>query len=550
MLQRLRIKNYALIQDLDVTWQNGFSTITGETGAGKSIMLGAIQLLMGQRADLSVLRNKDQKCVIEAEFNLENNRFKQFFQEAELDYDSQCIIRRELSPTGKSRSFVNDTPVTLNILKPIGQGLIDVHSQHQNMLLSQEDFQMQVLDEYANNEKARKDYSLAFADYSRCKKQLSKVREEESKFQGESDYKTFIHNELLEATLESKSELDELEDELKILASADDIQQLFTEVNQLSESEFGLEAQVNQLSSLTKQLLQKSDSFESFAQRAESLKIELQDLLSELQSKSDSIESDPARLEVVSERISLFNRLLTKHQKQSLEELIELRDQLAEELEFAFDAEHQIKKLEKELQALEEALSASAKALRKTRETAAIPLSGTILGLLNKLGMNQASLKISIEPTDFRSSGADEVRFLFSANKGMPQQELGKIASGGEMARIMLALKWVLCQHKQLPTIIFDEIDTGVSGEIASQMASLMQEMSEYTQVISITHLANIACRGKLQYKVEKNHDAELTETQMRLLSAEERIYELAEMMGGKDPGEQVLASAKALLNS
>lgn len=551
MLKRLKIQNYALIQDLNVNWQPGFSTITGETGAGKSIMLGALQLLMGQRADLSVLRDSESKCVIEAEFNLSRKQIKELFEQEDLDYEVDTIIRREITPSGKSRSFVNDSPVNLSALKALGSELLDIHSQHQNLLLASADFQLQVLDQFAGLSQALDAYKKLYKDFKKAEKELAQLKDEQAQFQKEADYTQFLFQELNDLKLEDPEELNELEAEFNLLSNAEAIQQHIAEAQQLGTHEIhGIESQLSAFEKAVKEAGLKWEKLESFGSRAESLRIEFQDLLAELERQAEDVEANPLRLEEVTERISAMNALLVKHKAQDIAELIQIRERLSSDLSGAFEAESRIQQLESDLAALKNKLEKEAGTLSNQRQAKTKDLEKQVLELLNQLGMSEAQFKVQMERRDFTETGIDELSYLFTANKGMQPSNLVKVASGGEMARIMLALKWILAQHKNMPTIIFDEIDTGVSGEVAAQMAQLMSEMSRKTQVISITHLANIASRGAIQYKVEKEHGEDRTHTRMRELSADERIVELAEMIGGRNPGEHALASAKALLKS
>lgn len=551
MLKQLYIQNYTLIDKLDISFANGFSVITGETGAGKSIMLGAIALLLGQRADSKAIRQGASKCVIEATFGLDNPAAASLLKDFDEESDAQeCIIRRELMASGKSRAFINDSPAPLTVLKELGELLLDVHSQHKNLLLNQADFQLNVLDTLAHNEQQRKEYQLTYQAYRQKQKELQEAIETAQQNQAEEDYLNFQFKQLDEARLEP-GEQEELEEEQDMLTHAEDIKQALFECNGLLQND--QQGTIGQLRSVLSTLNSLSDMYpksREWAERVESTYIELKDIADELEQEEERVEFNPQRLELVNDRLDTLYSLQKKHGKQSVEELIALRDELATKLERIGNSDEHIAQLKAEVQRLAKDLNAKAKILTDQRKKSAGTVEKEMKARLIPLGMPNVQFvveqSIMKEPT---ANGVDKVRFLFSANKGNTPQELSQVASGGEIARVMLSLKALIAGSMQLPTIIFDEIDTGVSGQIAEKMALIMKEMGDNErQVISITHLPQIAAKGSVHYKVYKDDNDEITTSHMKQLGNEERIEEIAHMVSGAELTEAALNNARELL--
>lgn len=551
MLKQLYIQNYTLIDKLDISFANGFSVITGETGAGKSIMLGAIALLLGQRADSKVIRQGATKCVVEATFGLDNPAAVTLLKDFDEECDVQeCIIRRELMASGKSRAFINDSPAPLTVLKQLGELLLDVHSQHKNLLLNQADFQLEVLDTLAHNELQRKEYLLTYQNYRQKQRELQNAIETAQQNQAEEDYLNFQFQQLDEARLEP-GEQEELEEEQDMLTHAEDIKQALFECNGLLQND--QQGTIGQLRMVLGTLNSLSDMYpksREWAERVESTYIELKDIADELEQEEERVEFNPQRLELVNDRLDTLYSLQKKHGKQSVEELITLRDELAAKLECIGNSDEHIAQLKAEVLKLGKELNAKAKVLTEQRKKSAVIVEKEMKARLIPLGMPNVQFVVELnvlkEPT---STGTDKVRFLFSANKGNTPQELSQVASGGEIARVMLSLKALIAGSVQLPTIIFDEIDTGVSGQIAEKMAMIMKEMGDnQRQVISITHLPQIAAKGSVHYKVYKDDNDEITTSHMKQLGEEERVEEIAHMVSGSELTEAALNNARELL--
>lgn len=551
MLKQLYIQNYTLIDKLDISFANGFSVITGETGAGKSIMLGAIALLLGQRADSKVIRQGATKCVVEATFGLDNPAAVTLLKDFDEECDVQeCIIRRELMASGKSRAFINDSPAPLTVLKQLGELLLDVHSQHKNLLLNQADFQLEVLDTLAHNELQRKEYLLTYQTYRQKQRELQNAIETAQQNQAEEDYLNFQFQQLDEARLEP-GEQEELEEEQDMLTHAEDIKQALFECNGLLQND--QQGTIGQLRMVLGTLNSLSDMYpksREWAERVESTYIELKDIADELEQEEERVEFNPQRLELVNDRLDTLYSLQKKHGKQSVEELITLRDELAAKLECIGNSDEHIAQLKAEVLKLGKELNDKAKVLTEQRKKSAVIVEKEMKARLIPLGMPNVQFVVELnvlkEPT---STGTDKVRFLFSANKGNTTQELSQVASGGEIARVMLSLKALIAGSVQLPTIIFDEIDTGVSGQIAEKMAMIMKEMGDnQRQVISITHLPQIAAKGSVHYKVYKDDNEEITTSHMKQLGEEERVEEIAHMVSGSELTEAALNNARELL--
>ncbi|MCQ2195936.1 MAG: DNA repair protein RecN [Bacteroidaceae bacterium] len=553
MLQHLYIQNYALIEELDIDIEQGFSVITGETGAGKSILLGAIGLLIGQRADIKSIRQGAQKCIIEATFNICNYNLKDLFDEIDIEYDpTECIIRRELSANGKSRAFINDTPAGVNALKTLGDHLIDIHSQHQNLLLGKEDFQLNVLDLLAHNQEDKEKYASLYAAYKDTKKALEDAKEASEKVQSEQDYLTFQLEQLTEANLQ-EGEDEELEKEQQTLEHAEEIKTALFQAKDILNADGNSVIQAirtaqNRLEGIAHVFTEASE----LASRLESCRIELKDVASEVEGEAEDIEYNPARQAFVEERLSLIYELERKHHVESVEQLINLTQELQEKLDGINHSEENILKLEAKLKELENKTMEQALRLSKQRSKAATEVEKAMCEKLIPLGIANVQFKVDIEKRDtFDATGIDKVTYLFSANKNGALQPISQVASGGEIARVMLSLKALISSAASLPTIIFDEIDTGVSGHIAERMALIMKEMGEEhgRQVISITHLPQIAAMGKNHYRVYKEDNDDATNSHIVQLSVEERIEEIAKMMSGSTLTEAALSNAKTLLS-
>ncbi len=550
MLQHLSIKNYALIDTLELELSKGLSVITGETGAGKSIILGALNLVLGKRADLKVLKDDSSKCVVEATFLLNEKENRAFFIENDLDFEKQTIIRREILPSGKSRAFINDTPVNLNVVNELANKVIDVHSQHQNLLLSDNQYQLRLLDSFAKNEKELADYQKEYTDFKELTKKIDELEHIAQNEAGDSDYLSFLLNELEEARL-IPDEQQSIEDELSILEHAEEIQSNLATIIKLSEDTegAGVRPVLLTISNSLKTLSRYHKDYEELYQRLESIRIEFEDISMEVDQKSETLDFEPERLEKLDARLSQLVNLQKKHSVSSVEELINKKEEIAEKVDALNNVESQLKTLKSKLEESRKKLKSTATALHNSRKKATTDVENQILELLVALNMKTASFKIDILQTDsYKSRGADEVTFSFTANKGLPPQVLAKVASGGEMSRVMLALKAIMARRNNLPSIIFDEIDTGVSGETAIKIGTILKEMGTSMQVIAITHLPQIASMGASHYKVVKEFDTESTVTNIRQLNENDRLNELARLLSGDQISDAALANARTML--
>lgn len=556
MITHLHIENYALIEHLDIDLHTGFSVITGETGAGKSIILGAIGLLLGQRADTKSLKTGASRCVIEATFDLSHYDFKPFFDENDLDYESdECIVRRELTSAGKSRAFVNDTPVQLTVLKELGEQLIDIHSQHKNLLLGKEDFQLNVLDILAQNQELLQQYRKQYLLYKELQRQLHDAIEAHRKSQDDEEYLRFQANQLAEANLVA-GEQEKMEQELDTLQHAEEIKQAIYGANSMLQG-MGEQADALQLVGQAKQLVDGISNVwtegAALVERLESCYIELKDIADELSSADSSIDFDPERIAYISERLSTIYDLQKKHHVDTVEDLIDLQKDLEHRLLIIDNSDEFIADIEKQCNAqLEEVLN-TAKQLSEKRREAATALEANMTEMLQPLGMPNVRFAVELQSDTSAPTpvGIDSVTFLFSANKASELQAVSKVASGGEIARVMLTLKSLIASAVNLPTIIFDEIDTGVSGSIAEKMARIMRDMgNKDRQVISITHLPQIAALGTAHYKVYKEDNEEATLSHIVQLTQEERIEEIAHMLSGETITEAALDNARSLLQN
>ncbi len=550
MLKQLTIKNYALIEELELIPSRHLNTITGETGAGKSIMLGAISLLLGNRADTKVLLNQQEKCVVEGEFEISAYRLERVFQENDLDYEQSTIIRREINTSGKSRAFINDTPVTLDLLKSIGVHLVDIHSQHENLLLHKSDFQVQLLDAFAGTKDLLNEYNNAFNEYKSVAARHKDLTDNANKYKSELDYNTFLLNELVEAELKAPDD-NEINEELKVLENSEEIQEKLSRVNELfNDLQFGTLSQLSEINAALIGLTKISDKYEQLAERVNSSLIELKDIEREVELEAQNVELDPSRLQFLQERLDLIYKLQLKHKVDSVEQLIEIRDELKLKVNEVLDLDHEIELLEKRLKASEETVLKIAGTISDKRLSVIPEIQDRIAQLLQELGMPQAVISIERTQIEPIANGIDHIEILFSANKGILPQPLKKVASGGEFSRLMFVIKYLLAQHTALPSIIFDEIDTGISGEIAIKMGKMMQLMSTNHQVIAITHLPQVAAKGNEQFFVFKEDNELRTISKMRKLSREERVSEIAQMIGGDQPSDSAIQSAKELLQA
>lgn len=551
MLKHLHIENYALIESLDIDLNDGFSVITGETGAGKSILLGAIGLLTGERADLSAIQTGKQRCILEATFNPEGYDLESFFQDEDLDFDpSECIIRRELTANGKSRAFINDTPTTISALKKLGNRLIDIHSQHQNLLLGQENFQLSVLDTVASIPELILSYSNAFHKWNLAVKTLDKAQNNLDESKKDEDYLRFLVTELVNFNPQP-GEDETLQQQCDMLEHAQDIKSaLMQGYCQLSEGDSPVTDTLRQVRNLIASIQSYFQQAEELTERLESCRIELQDIADTLESEGESIDYDPMRLEELQNRLNTLYSLEQKHHVGSSEELIDIMKQMKERLEMMDNSDEYIKQLQREEQEARTLLDCLSGKLTEKRTIAAKKVEKDVISCLKTLGMPNVRFQVSISPTESPTpKGMDKVSFLFSANLGSDMQNISQVASGGETARVMLSLKSILSGVMSLPTIIFDEIDTGVSGHIAESMAKIMHKMGQQgRQVISITHLPQIAALGQHHYKVWKEDTDKVTRSHITYLEQEERITELANMLSGSNVSPEAINNARALL--
>ena len=549
MLTKLSIKNFALIDALQVDFDKGLTIITGETGAGKSILLGGLALILGKRADLSSLKDKERKCVIEAEFSIKKYKLTKFFTENDLDYDDDTIIRREILPSGKSRAFVNDVPVRLHVLNALGDQLIDIHSQHQTLQLTDNQFQFQVIDILANVSEEVQSYQSILKSYHSTQKELKKIQEEKIALEKEHDYNMFLLKELEEAKLEGLV-LEDLEAQYERLNNAEDIKTNLSGAEQiLSDEQVGVLNLLTELQSASGKLAGIAPEYKNLAERIKSSYIELDDIYNEIINLQEAVTFDPELFAEISEKLQKIFDLQKKHNVGMIEELLSIQHELSEKALVSENIDALIQTKEKELQAQQKQLQQLAKTIHDKRAAGIPTLVQQLESMLATLGMPNAQFDIKVQLSkEFYSNGMDYLQFLFSANKGGNFNELKKAASGGELSRVMLCIKAILSKYMQLPTIMFDEIDTGVSGEVANKMANIMQQMSKSMQVFSITHLPQIAAKGKQHFKVYKQDINEVTSTQLKELNQEERIQEIAQMLSGATISDSALANAKELL--
>ena len=550
MLQALAIQNYTLINQIEIEFNNGFSIITGETGSGKSILLGALGLVLGQRPETNILKDKERKCIIEANFNITKYRLQKFFSESDMEYEEETILRREILPNGKTRAFVNDSPVSIKLLKELGLRLIDIHSQNQNLSLGDSEYQMGIVDTYAQHASLLSDYQNQYEAYQNVKRELKDQEEIARKEKSDLDYYQFQLQQLLDANLEKGEQVD-LESELETLNHAEEIKtNLFKASNLLNEGEVAIISLLKEARSAIGQVQTVFSEGEEFYERFESSCIELQDLASELERSYEAMEFDPSRISFLNERLDLIYGLQQKHRVDSVEGLINIREELDEKVRKISSSDDLIEELKLQLQKQDSKLAKAAEKLSKSRQNVIPEIEKSLESQLIQLGMPHA--KINFEQSnaeEYQYLGLDIIRILFSANKNGQLEEISKVASGGEMSRLMLSIKSLISASTALPSIVFDEIDTGVSGEIADKMGVVMRDMAENIQVISITHLPQIASKGSYHYKVYKADDEIETYSNIVLLDKDSRVEELAKMLSGSDLTQAAMENAKVLLN-
>ena len=549
MLKVLGIKNFALIEDISINFTDSFSIITGETGAGKSIILGALSLLLGKRADLSAIRNSDKKCVIEGHFLIDNFNLKALFEDLDLDYEEETIIRREILPSGKSRAFVNDTPVKLTSLSKLGVFLIDIHSQHETLSIGSLDYQYDILDTVAQNSELRSSYSKNYQLLNSYKKDFEALKNKQVKADEAYDYNVFLLSELKEADLKIGLQ-EELESSQSKLSHVEELlEKLGQSYQQLDDESIGVVAQLREINLQLRKASQLDPDLTTLSERLESILIEAEDISSETHSQLESLDADPQALEEVNEKLQAIYNLQKKHHVPDIEQLLHIMSELEQEVAVKENAQKELEEANKRIQDQEKKIETIAKKLFKSRLEVTKTISDVVENMLKELGIPDAQLIIQGKfQNEFNTRGADQFEWLFSANKGSEPQDIKRVASGGELSRITLAIKSLLAEYENLPSIIFDEIDTGVSGDIATKMGNIMQKMSKSLQVISITHLPQIAGLGQQHFKVYKTTSNQKTQSNIKVLKDQERVSELAEMLGGDKTSESALAHAQSLL--
>jgi len=550
LLASISIKNYALINELHIDFSSGLSIITGETGAGKSILLGALGLVLGNRADSSTLKNTTRKCIVEAILSVEKYNLQDFFETEDIDYEINTIIRREILPSGKSRAFVNDTPVTLSVLTALRSKLIDIHSQHQTLQVSDQQFQFQLLDAFANNESKLASYQRGLTQYTSEKKKLEEILQAQREANLQYDYNSHLYNELLEANL-VEDEQEALEEKLEKINNVEEIKQNLSEALQLTTDDtIGIQNLLYSLENKLTKIAPYSKEYQELSERISSVKIELDDIVSELESANEQVDFNPLEATQLNDRLQLIYNLQKKHYVNSISALLLILEELSTKVSTVENAEQRLLDQETIVTEIANKLDAIALKISEARKRIIPTVSKQLEAILDNLGMSHARFQIQNNITEhYYKNGKDVLSFLFSANKGGQFGELKKVASGGELSRIMLAIKKVMSENSQLPTIIFDEIDSGVSGEISNKMAHIMSQMSQQMQVITITHLPQIAAKGNHHYKVYKEELNNTTTTSLKQLSEDERIVEIAEMLSGKNISDSALTHARELLN-
>jgi DNA repair protein RecN (Recombination protein N) len=549
MIKHLLVENYALIDKLDIAFEEGLTVITGETGAGKSIMLGALALILGQRADTQVLMHKDRKCIIEGTFSLDNISITDLFEKYQLDYDALTCFRREITPQGKSRAFVNDTPVNLNVMKELAERLIDIHSQHQTLLIGESSFQFDVVDSFARNFEAVNAFRGAFREWQKQKEFIEELEAREKRSRADLDYFRFQFDELDKARL-NPEEYQQLEGELEILRHAEEIKLNLEKAGFiLGNAETNVLSSLNETLQLLRPLARYNDKYQQLLSRLESVLIETKDLTADLEREAEDVVHDPARAQDLQQRIDLLNKLLLKHNAATIEGLAQIRNDYQEKIHTIDSLEEQIVKLKKDLAGMEQTLLKMAGEISARRRKAIPEIEKEVTSLLRQLGMPGASFLVSRkEQPHITSNGIDLLTFLFSANPGGEPREIARVASGGELSRLMLSIKSMISQRNLLPTIIFDEIDAGISGETATRVANILQNIARNMQVITITHLPQIASRGRSHLLVFKTIEQGKARTEIKNIDNHDRILEVAKMLGGERPTEVMLATARELI--
>ncbi len=548
MLRQLTIKNYALIRHLEMTPSPQLTVITGETGAGKSIMLGAVGLLLGNRADTKVLWDESEKCVTEGTFDIKPYKLKTLFEDLDLDYSDQTVIRREISPGGKSRAFINDTPVTLEVMRTVGARLMDVHSQHETLALGEHRFQLSLIDSYAGHASLLSDCQATWKNYVEAKKKYDELKAESTRLKTEYDFIRFQLDELQKASLRA-GEQEELESGLKIGEHGEDIKTRLSQIiTTLGQGESSVQTVISSLVSLLQPIRKYSSSYEQLAIRLDSVRIELKDILAELEQEEEKIEFDPKKTKAIQDRLDLIYTLMQKHRSPDVKGLLELQQSLEIQAEKTINLDENLGLAKKEFETCTKSLTTAADALCASRKKVFQPLSKQLVKLLRDLGISEAALTIESRKTEPGPLGADQVEILFSANKGVAPRPLEEVASGGEFSRLMFCVKYVMAEKTALPTLVLDEIDTGVSGEIAVQLGKMMKSMAKRHQLIAISHLPQIAARGDHHFLVYKDNTSAKTVSEIKSLSKNDRIVEIAKMIGGARPSTVALENAKELL--
>ena len=550
MLQSIYIRNYALINELEIDFNKGLNIITGETGAGKSILMGALSLILGQRADTTVLKDKSQKCLVEAKFLIQNYPLKDFFIQNDLDYEDITTIRREITDNGKSRAFINDTPVNLNVLKDLSGFLIDIHSQHESLFLGDDHFQLSLIDSFANHQNVLDNYYKIFTQYNQLSDEYNTLLKNADKAKSDLDYYQFQY-EQLDALKLILGEQETLEEELEQLTHAEEIKlNLSNAYNLLTGEEIAIISNLKQAKSSVESISKYIKEAEELTKRFESVYIELNDLTSELEKINDRIEHDPERIEFIRERLDNIYSLQQKHKVSTIAELIHIKNDLQQKIELIISYDFETEKIKKKIDGLKNELDVLANQISQNRKEVSPTIERKIVEMLQLLGIPNAAFKVQqIESDIFLATGKETIKFLFSANKNVALEDLSKVASGGEISRLMLSIKSLIVETKTLPTIIFDEIDTGTSGEIADKMGAIIKRMSGKIQVVNITHLPQIASKGDYHYLVYKKDNHETTNTYIKLLNQEERITEIAKMLSGEALSEAAIQNAKVLLS-
>ena len=548
MIQQLYIQNYALISSLDIQPSANFNIITGETGAGKSILLGAVGLLLGNRADTKVLFNTDEKCVVEAHFNIKRYGLAPFFEEKDLDYDEVTSIRREITPSGKSRAFVNDTPIQLTILKELGQQLVDIHSQHETLLLGKESFQLKLIDAFVENKELLPAYQKAYKAHQKVEKEYLSLAEQASELKEKLDYNSFLLKELEELALED-GEQERLEAVNKKIESSEQIKtQLSLTYQSLAEQEPSLLDGLYDVSNAIGQIVTYADTYQKIKERLDSALYELKDIAQELNQENESLEYDPEEAEKIKNRLSSIYSLQQKHKVLSVKELIEIQESLAQSVDQSSNVEEKLVKLKQEKEQKYATLLAKGEKLSKSRAKVLEQIEKSLMQIVSNLGMPNATINIAHEKIAPKNTGLDQLNILFSANKGIKPADIKSVASGGEFSRLMFAIKYILADKTAMPTIIFDEIDTGISGEVSIKMAEMMKDIAKHHQLLCITHLPQVAAKGDQHFFVFKDDASERTSSKIKTLTLEERINHLAEMIGGSNASAHAFESARDLL--